>query len=53
MYLLTTDREELKTLFDTQINRMLALTDKQFDRMQTKLPRTQIVGTLELLYVNH
>ena len=40
-------REELKALFDTQINRMLVLIDQQFDRMQTKFPRTQIVGCHE------
>lgn len=36
-------REELKKLFDYQIDRMLSLINEQFDRMQKKLPRTQIV----------
>ncbi|CAF9942006.1 hypothetical protein IMSHALPRED_003147 [Imshaugia aleurites] len=34
-------REELKKLFDSQIDRMLSLINEQFDRMQKKLPRTQ------------
>ncbi|KAL9137562.1 MAG: hypothetical protein Q9175_001216 [Cornicularia normoerica] len=35
-------REELKRLFDIQVDRMLSLINEQFDRMQKKLPRTQI-----------
>ena len=53
--LLTSNREELKGLFDAQIDKMLALTDKQFDVMQTKLPRTQIVQCLlqnDLMYAD-
>lgn len=38
------DREELKALFDKQIDSMLTLIDGQFDKMQRKHPGVQIVG---------
>ncbi len=39
-----TSREEIKALFDVQIERMLAVIDEQYDRTNTNHPRTQIVG---------
>ena len=38
------DREELKALFDKQIDSMLTLIDGQFDKMQRRHPGVQIVG---------
>ena len=38
-----TSREEIKALFDVQIERMLAVIDEQFDRTNTNHPKTQIV----------
>ena len=40
---MTFSREELKVLFDNEIDNMLALTDSQFDIMQAKYPHSQIV----------
>ncbi len=36
-------REELKGLFDIQVDKMLSVIDEQFDRMDQNHPRTQIV----------
>ena len=38
--------EELKLLFDTQVDRMLDVIDEQFDRMNNKHPGAQIVERL-------
>lgn len=36
-------REELKGLFDIQVEKMLSVIDEQFERMHKNHPRTQIV----------
>ena len=36
-------REELKDLFDVQINRVIAVMNEQLDRMDEKHPQMQIV----------
>lgn len=36
-------RNVLKTLFDEQVDKILSLTDSQFERLQRKDPREQIV----------
>ena len=38
------DREELKALFNKQIDSMLKLIDGQFDKMERRHPGVQIVG---------
>lgn len=43
-------RDELKELFDVQVNRMLSVIDEQFDRMHQYHPRTQIVESLSNLF---
>ena len=45
-------REELKKAFDNQIERMLVVINQQFDRMQRKHPRTQIVESFYYLNTN-
>jgi len=37
-------REEMKDLFDIQVNKMLSLVDEQFERMNKNHPSTQIVS---------
>ena len=43
------ERDELKSLFDVQVNKMLSVIDEQFDRMQQNHPSTQIVGSPQAL----
>ena len=45
-------REELKKAFDDQVERMLVVINQQFDRMQKKHPRTQIVESFYHLETN-
>ena len=47
--ILMSRRKELKKAFDDQIERMLIVINQQFDRMQKKHPRTQIVEFLHHL----
>ena len=39
-----TYREELRGLFDEQIDKLIALTDEQIDRVSKKSPEVQIVS---------
>ena len=50
--ILMSRRKELKKAFDDQIERMLIVINQQFDRMQKKHPRTQIVEFLHHLKTN-
>ena len=37
-------REDLRNVFNTQIDRILALTDEQLDRLSKKYPDLQVVS---------